>query len=72
MDVERVSISWYPADRGRVERLAQLIMPKYAKQPTSRMIRMALEILEIVVAQNNGELPDDIRRALEGDDEQEA
>jgi len=65
MDVKRTTISLYPEDRERITRLAQSLM--YGnRQPASAVLRVALEVLEIVVTRNNGQLPEDIRRALEG------
>jgi len=67
MDVERTNVSLYPGDKERIKRLAQIIVPRYEKQYTTKLFRALLTWAEIVVGQNNGELPDDIRRALEED-----
>jgi len=63
MRVERTTIALYPEDRLRLERLARMLAIGN-RQPNSGLIRMALAVLEIVVDQNNGTLPENIREEL--------
>lgn len=77
MEVIRKTFSIYPEDwEDRLTWLAnRLFFGK--KQPDSITIRVALAVTKIVVARNNGQLPDDIveelpekiRRALEEENE---